>query len=342
MDSETVRWKNDHNIYVNTGLATQEQLQASVEAFKTELCNIFPKQGYEKCEMIVNLVTDMKGNSYKFAYLWVSDPRVYFILAGFNPDGSERFKDVEESKPKSKIADDDFFDLDNLNLEDAFTEVTAKVKKPVIREILPPVLTLPGYEYTPEQKAKAEDDLKKEAISKGKNPDEVVVPNFGYFESSRAWAGTPKKNEVSSTLCSYVPVWITEEILKKIFGRYSSEKSGIYPKISFRQIKKKPGFESRFDQSVEKKLAVVEFSPSHNRDGIFALQMTRKLLVRDPAEEAKAKKEGKSISEIKPAILIFEHYKHSEEVPQDNGKHGYRTGGSHGGNSSGSQKGKKW
>jgi hypothetical protein len=51
---------------------------------------------------------------------------------------------------------------------------------------------------------------------------------------------------------------------------------------------------------------------------------------------------AKLLSEIKPAILIFEHYKHSEEVPQDNGKHGYRTSGSHGGNSSGFQKGKKW
>lgn len=339
MESETVRWKNDHNIYVNTGLATQEQLQASVEAFKTELCNMFPKQGYEKCEMIVNLVTDMKGNSYKFAYLWVSDPRVYFILAGFNVDGSERFKDTEEAKTKK---DDDFFDLDNLDLADAFIEVSAKVKKPMIRESLPPILTLPGYEYTLEQKAKAEDDLKKEAISKGKNPDEVVIPNFGYFETSRAWAGTPKKNEVSSKLCSYVPVWVTEDMLKKIFFRYSSDKSGIFPSITFRQIKKKPGFETRFENTVEKKLAVVEFAPSYNRDGIFALQMTRKITIRDPVEEAKAKKEGKPISDVKQAIMIFEHYKHSEETPQDTGKPYNKNYSSNGNNSSGFQKGKKW
>jgi hypothetical protein len=337
MDSETVRWKNDHNIYVNTGLANQEQLQASAEAFKKELCNMFPKQGYEKCEMIVNLVTDMKGNSYKFAYLWVSDPRVYFILAGLNPDGSERFKDIEEKK------EEDCFDLDNLNLEDAFTEVTAKIKKPVIREPLPPILTLPGYEYTPEQKARAEDDLKKEAISRGKNPDDVVVPNFGYFDSSRAWAGTPKKNEISSTLCSYVPIWVTEDILKKIFFRYSSDKSGVYPKISFRQIKKKVGFESRFENTVEKKLAVVEFSPSYNRDGIFALQMTRKIMIKDPAEEAKARKEGKPVEEIKPSILIFEHYKHAED-PNDGHKPHYnnKAYGGGGGGSGSYNKGKKW
>lgn len=339
MDSETVRWKNDHNIYVNTGLATQEQLKASAEAFKTELCKMFPKQGYEKCEIIVNLVTDMKGNSYKFAYLWVSDPRVYFVLVGLNTDGTERFKDIEESKP---IKEDDFFDLDSLNLEDAFTEVTAKVKKPVIREPLPPLLSLPGYEYTKEQKLRAEDDLKKEAISKGKNLDEIVIPSFGYFESSRAWAGTPKKNEVSSTLCSYVPVWVTEDFLKKLFSRYSSDKSGFYPKVSFRQIKKKPGFEARFDQTVEKKLAVVEFSPSYNRDGIFALQMTRKITVRDPAEEAKAKKEGTPITDIKPTIMIFEHYKHSEEPPQDGGKPYPRNNNSYGGSNVSSQKGKKW
>ena len=308
MDSEPVRWKNKHNIYVNTGLATQEQLQSSVDVFKAELCKMFPKEGYEKCEIIVNLVTDMKGNSYKYAYVWVSDPKVYYILTGFNPDGSERFKEIKEEKKE-----DDFFDIDNLNLEDAFIEVTSKIKKPVIREPLPPILTLPGYEYTPEQKAKAEDDLKKEAVSKGKDPNTVVIPSFGYFEASGAIAGTPKKNENISILCSYVPIWVNEDMLKKVFFRYSSDKSGMYPKISFRPLKKKPSFENRFEAVVEKKLAVVEFSRTFNQDGIFALQMTRKIFLKNPEEEAKLRKEGKPLTDLKPAVMIFEHYKNAED-----------------------------
>ena len=87
----------------------------------------------------------------------------------------------------------------------------------------------------------------------------------------------------------------------------------MYPKISFRPIKKKPSFESRFETAVEKKLAVVEFSRTFNQDGIFALQMTRKIFLKNVEEEAKLRKEGKSLTDLKPAVMIFEHYKNAED-----------------------------
>lgn len=325
MENETVRWKNEHNIWVNTGLATQEQLNASVAAFKKELTKMFPGQGYEKCEILVNLVMDVKGNSYKYAYLWVSDPRVYYILAGFNTDGSERFEEEEKDK-KTTVSIDDSFDIDNLDLESEFKFVSTKVKKPSIRTPLPPILTLPGYEYTPEQRKVAEADLKAEAISKGRNPDEVVVPEFGYFESSRAWAGTPKKNDNPAILCSYVPIWVTEDMLKKIFFRYSSDKSGMFPKISFRPCRKRPEppseFIRKFDDSPEKKLAIVEFSRSFNRDGVFALQMTRKVVLLDVTAP---KKDGVP---PKTVTVIFEHFKNNEESEDISAKNkGFNKGG---------------
>lgn len=319
MESEIVRWKNEHNVYVNTGLATQEQLQASIMAFKKELIKMFPKGGYEKCEIISNLVTDMKGNSYRFAYVWVSDPRVYYILVGLNPDGTERIKEEKDEEIM-----DDSFTLDSFDLESAFKS-EIKVKKPSIQVNLPPLLTLPGYEYTEEQKSKASEDLRAEALNKGEDPNKIVVPSYGYFEVSRAWAGSLKKNESSSTLCSYVPIWVNEDMLKKIFFRFSSDKSGMYPKISFRASKKKldtrGGFINRFGEpEVEKKLAIVEFSKSHSKDGIFALQMTRKIFVREPALEAKAKKEGTPLSEVKQTTLIFEHFKNMEDTGESSAK----------------------
>lgn len=322
MESDTIRWKNEHNLFVNTGLASQAQTQAAVDVAKKEIVKMFPGQDYEKCEYIVNLVMDSKGNSYKYAYLWVSDPRVYYIFAGFNPDGSERF---EEEKKEKTITFDDSFDLDDLDLEGAFTAVS-KVKKPTIRTPLPPLITLPGYEYTLDQKKKAEEDLKAEAVSKGRNLEEIKVPDYGYFEVSRAWAGTPKKNENPCILCSYVPLWVNEEILKKIFFRYSSDKSGIYPKISFKIPKKRESthdFAKRFEDTPEKKLAIVEFSKSYHRDGVFALQMTRKVVIRDTALEAKLKKETGSI-EPKLVTMIFEHFKNSEPSDDASGA-GFKT-----------------
>jgi len=239
----------------------------------------------------------------------VSDPRVYYILAGFNTDGSERFE--EEKEEKKVVSIDDTFDLENLDLDSAFKSEVKKVKKPSIRTALPPLLTLPGYEYTEEQKKIAEADLKTEAASKGRNPDEIKVPEFGYFESSRAWAGTPRKNENPAILCSYVPVWINEEALKKIFFRFSSDKTGTYPKISFRPCKKRPeqnvDFVRKFEDTVEKKLAIVEFNRGFSKDGVFALQMTRKVVLNDTTVP---KSEGVPQKTI---TIIFEHFKNAED-----------------------------
>jgi len=281
METETVRWRNEHNVYVDTGLATQEQLQGSVLVFKNQLIKLFPKDGYEKCEIIVNLVMDLNGNSYRYAYIWVSDPRVYYIMTGFNPDGSERFeKEIESEKSK-----DDSFDLESLSFDDVFKS-ESEIKKPTIRKPLPPILTLPGYEYTPEQIKKAEEDLKAEALKNGKNPDDIVIPKYGYFETSRAWAGSPEKDKNPSILCADVPNWTTEEQLKEVFSKFSSDKSGIYPKINFRP---KTRFNKEKNEVEQRKLASVEFSRSHLKDGIFALQMTRKVVLNDKAQELKNK-----------------------------------------------------
>lgn len=316
MEGEQIRWKNEHNIWVNTGLATQKQLEMAVDVFKRKLVQMFPKQNYEACEILVNLVQDSKGNSYKYAYLWVSDPRVYYILAGFNPDGTERFKDEEESSSASKDLDDSF-DLDDLNLESEFTSQSKKIKKPVIREPLPPILTLPGYEYTPEQKVKALEELRADYIASGKDVSEIVPPQYGYFKASRAHTGTLDKHEDASILCSYVPNWVTEDMLKKVFFRYSSDKSGMYPKITF-TLRKTSGFVP--DHKKNTKFVKVEFSRSYHQDAIFALQMTRRIYMRDLPEEKRVKEEaekaGTAVPEVRPVMMIFEHYRKSDRLEE--------------------------
>jgi hypothetical protein len=305
METETVRWRNEHNVYVDTGLATQEQLQASVDVFKRELVKIFPKDGYEKCEIIVNLVMDLNGHSYRYAYIWVSDPRVYYIMTGFNPDGSERFED--EIKDETL---DESFDLESLSFDDVFKSEST-VKKPSIRKPLPPILTLPGYEYTPEQMKKAEEDLKAEAIKTGKIPEDIVIPKYGYFETSRAWAGSPEKDKNPSILCADVPNWTTEEMLKEIFTKFSSDKSGIYPKINFRP---KTRFNKEKNEMEQRKLASVEFSRSHLKDGIFALQMTRKIVLKDKSQELKNKEilrkdKSAAVSPVKTETTIWKFFR---------------------------------
>jgi hypothetical protein len=149
MEGEQIRWKNEHNIWVNTGLATQKHLEMAVDVFKKKLIQMFPKDGYEKCEILVNLVQDSKGNSYKYAYLWVSDPRVYYILAGFNSDGSERFKEKDDGSSAAAEDLDDSFDLEDLNLESEFTSQSKKIKKQDSTVYLPFQLNLDFYHKKP-------------------------------------------------------------------------------------------------------------------------------------------------------------------------------------------------
>jgi hypothetical protein len=53
---------------------------------------------------------------------------------------------------------------------------------------------------------------------------------------------------------------------------------------------------------------------------------------------AKARKEGKPVEEIKPSVLIFEHYKHAEDSNDTHKPHYNNKSGGGGGYT----KGKKW
>jgi hypothetical protein len=162
----SARHMNNHNVYVVAGEATEQQLIDSTKIFKTQLCEMFPEKNYDKCEIIVNLVTDKDGNSFRHAYVWVSDIEVYYIMTGHNTDGTERFiiKDDEETKEEPEE-----INFDDMDWSDMMSEEIKKESKVKIKEELPPILSLPGYEYTPAQyeRVKELDDLIK-AKAEGK------------------------------------------------------------------------------------------------------------------------------------------------------------------------------
>ncbi len=283
-----VRNMNKHNVYVKTGLATEAQLISAVNAFQKQLCEMFPGEHYEECEFIVNLVTDKDGNTYKYAYLWVSDTRIYYIMTGLNPDGSERYKDEEESKPKEKIEESFELDFDEMNWETITSNTIQNVV--TIREPLGPILSLPGYEYTPEQLVKVKETLKEKY---GAEYEESKIPSVGYFEASRAQAGgSIEDGRCPHILRSIVPNWISKELIKKNFERYSTDeydpklKSKPYPRVTLEPFIKKDHVTGRPSEDPSKKVALVEFNKSKN-DGIFARQIARKVYFLNPMTKTK-------------------------------------------------------
>jgi hypothetical protein len=279
---------NKHNIYVKTGLASETQLISAVNAFHKQLCEMFPEEHYEDCEFIVNLVTDKDGNTYKYAYLWVSDTRIYYIMTGLNPDGSERYKDEEEQKSKEKIEESFELDFDEMNWETITSNSIQNVV--TIREPLGPILSLPGYEYTSEQLVKVKETLKEKY---GTEYEESKIPSVGYFEASRAQAGgSIEDGRCPHILRSIVPNWITKELIKKNFERYSTDeydsklKSKPYPRVTLEPFIKKDYTTGRVSEDPTKKVALVEFNKSKN-DGIFARQIARKVYFVNPTNKTK-------------------------------------------------------
>jgi hypothetical protein len=265
------RFHNLHNVYVNTGLATKEQLENSVKFFKDELNRKFPGKGYDKCEILNNLVIT-KGESAKYAYLWVEKPEVYYIICGFNPDGSQRFESfIEPEAPKTEEDDDDF--LDDLTSLDITNIVKEKENKKGIKILKPlgPILELPGYEYTPEQAEIAH----KEAIAQEENlasnehrtPNEIPIPKIGYFQCSRSDTTSINDGMCHNILWGKVPDWADKALLYSIFSRYAESLDPKHFSIEF----------GNHCKDIEKFREVkIDFGSSRKGVGTFALQMTRK------------------------------------------------------------------
>jgi hypothetical protein len=264
-----LRFHNLHNIHVRTGLASEEQLKKSVNLFLTELNNKLPGKKYNECEIIVNLVT--KDNvSCNYAYLWVENPEVYYILTGFNPDGTERVVE-EDSEDSDSDSDDDFsFSMSSLKLSDIVKSKENK-KKPKILKPLGPIMCLPGYEYIEEQSEKAHNELIKEEMkiseSEKREPNDVAKPKYGFFECTRSKTTSIDEDVKFNILYGRVPNWVTEDMIRKVFERFAESKDSRHFKISIGSpCNKYPDF----------KKVTIDYGNTRRGTATFARQMTRK------------------------------------------------------------------
>jgi len=284
MSGATVRYNNEHNVHVETGLATKEQLYKSVNAFKQELARMYPGKAYDKCEILVNLIV-INGVSCRYAYLWFENPEMYYIVCGLNPDGSERVEEISTKENKNPLNVDIDLDLNGM------MEEMENIEMPKQQRVLDPILSLFGYEYTPEQVeiaykglvAEEEENAKKE----GREVREVEPPKYGFFRCTRSRTTSMDANQISNKLRGIVPIWVTESMIRRKFERFATSKELIHLKISFIQEKTvRPGC----------KAVIIDFGSSSKGSGTFALQMTRKTSFEDPATKA-------------PEECIFDYYR---------------------------------
>lgn len=283
---------NEHTLYVKSGVASNEQLMKSM---RQSLINVSKKLGRSvPCSFKSNLIIGRNGVYYGFGYLWVTNPEVYHMLLGRNPDGTERvecYDDPNWIKPTN-------------TLEDALSEITYKSGSwadmtdteeeiiqtytcPKIKVQLPPLMELPGYDYDDEQLThfqRLAEKFKNEEVTDpsvlccdGTTRNGVLtIPKKGYFQIAPACVKDPDEKHCRNVLCSRnIPTWIVENDLKNAFKFYASDnKTVIERKIKKKTIKDTYPFVTIND----KRVAFVTFDPN-TADAQFALLMTRKLVL---------------------------------------------------------------
>lgn len=220
----------------------------------------------------VNLIVNKNGEYYGFGYIRVASEEVYWMLLGRNPDGSERIREYPDPNwsppdPKPTISlEEEQEKFSQMNWYEIIKEED-KYVQPIIRESLPPLMTVPGYEYDPIQYK----HLQEIASSEGKRPENI--PTVGYFEFSRAYARDLPTEKTKNILCArQVPSWIPLGEFKRIFNFYTTSSNTEYPKVKFVDKKTDTG-----------KVVFIVFDPT-TKDAVFALLMTRKVRIIHPSK----------------------------------------------------------
>ncbi len=317
LGKEKPKYLNEHNVYVRSGMATLDQLKAAVKEFKKALGRSSDPaiRKLEPGEIEANIVTNMKGETQHFGYLWVEHPEVYWILCGRNPDGTERVEVVDETKPIDDI------DLDNIDFGAMDLNTIASMapkEAPKIVKTLPPLIHFPGYEYTEEQRAATYkyllEEEERQAQAEKREPIPVEVPKYGYFELSRASTLELSKEQRPDILRGEVPNWVTHKMLKDAFGKFAisviSDKPTVYHEKDSRNSPieiynyghhfKIKLYGTPVRNRPDYKVVTIEYPMSGYGTGIFAVQMRRKTVFVNPKATSPEQKE---------AVCIFDYFR---------------------------------
>ncbi len=281
---------DNNTLYVEFDLATEQQISSCIDHAI--------KQLKIPCSFFLNLVKNKNGETFKYAYVWVSNPKVYNALIGLNLDGSKRVetvKDPEWSPPKlgldveikalkkrkleeeenNKLNDQKTsfnWDGDNpefncwgiepvaFNYKEELEILKNKYRHPMIERETGPLVKIPGYEWNQQQ------------IKILKTRDEYE--DYGTIKVLRAEKRIylSSDEDYTCSLFGKIPLWITNEEIIKIFERF----------CTVRSIRTKNNTTMNFpivrSASARSKFRTVIISfKKGTKDAYFAELMTRKI-----------------------------------------------------------------
>ena len=243
---EEHKYYNKHTIYVKSDYGTNEQLIECLEQSLIQVSNSLKLN--VSCKFKSNLICDNNGNHYGYGFLWVTNPQVYYMLIGKNPDGSSRLEYYDDPSWTPSISSD----------SKSWADISDN-EPPKLSRNLPPLMTLPPFTYSKSQKNILNTDK-----------------SNGFFQLSPAYVTDidPKFSHYI-LCCRGIPNWINENDLKNCFIPYASDSTTKIP----RKIKNKRFYDTYPFVSInDKKIAFITFD-STTRDAQFCLLMMRKTIL---------------------------------------------------------------
>lgn len=273
------RTYDNHTLYVNSGVATKAQLTT---AFHRALKDVSKTLNRPVTTAFKVNVVIVHGNYVGYSYVRVQNPEVYNMLIGKNPDGTERVEYIDDPNwqppAKASVIEDEidfetFMSAPTNNKSWAeLMDEEEEMKPAKIRQLLPPLMKLPSYQYDQEQIKHVTKLLEEQ--HHGLSETKVTVPTHGHFEVSRAYVSPVDDRFAPNILCSRnIPAWITENDLKVAFSPYASDITTKHRrKVNGRFISEAYPYVTINNGRV----AFVTFDPV-GHDAQFALLMTRKL-----------------------------------------------------------------
>lgn len=320
------KYYNEHLVYLNSGVATDAQIRRSInQALQNVRRKVnLPLPTYYR----VNVVSNRSGKLFGYSYVWFTNPEVYNLAIGKNPDGSERveyYDDPEWNPPTDTPDAPDAHDTPDtsitgpecLNIEHVVAtkmswadmveeeeRLQALYTRPKIRRELEHLMPLPPIEYEGDQHEQArlllvEDAKRNETWVEGMT---IEVPAKIVMTSAPAYVSPIEDKYCANVLCGLdIPAWISERDLKGIFTPYISKNIA-----NAKPIRKLDGVSKEEDYpwvtlNKTRHMAFITFNP-RNHDAQFALLMTRKIDFIRKDETQKTEKESE-----KRCTLIFNH-----------------------------------
>ena len=327
------QYYDTHTLYVQTGKATHEQLSRSIAQAVDEVSQELDRN--IECRFKINIVKDREGNSYGFAFVFLTNPEVYHMLLGRNPEGTDRVEyhedpswvapepeevETPEPEPTNKtdsVTVDDWTSMsspwsmtgyscwadmadDEEDEEMQLLERQSKYTAPKVRVELPTLMTLPPYNY------------------ETYNDSNQKVENVGYFGVSPAYVtDMDSKYSCNVLRARDVPTWINESDIKREFSAFSSDQDTVVER-TIKGIKKRDTYpfvnivedthRRRGEEPASSRIVFITFDP-FTKDAQFALHMMKKTSI-------KKKISGKS----RLATLVFNHSFRTDKLLQAQNK----------------------